>query len=228
MLQNELTVVSRHINAFEAHALRNRLENHGIPAMVEGADTHTMLSHIGPALGGVKVLVPNDRREEALAILQNEASGDASPIPEWTCQRCYSQVPAGFEVCWNCATPIPQADGDDARPASNTATQTTATESAAPHRLRPDAWDAAPASGRSGAPDREAQQQAIVESAWRSAVIGFYLAPAIAHLYSLGVLACHAPLLVDLQSCLRRKLLWTLVLDSTVLIVGAAMAWVLL
>ncbi|RMF36968.1 MAG: DUF2007 domain-containing protein [Planctomycetota bacterium] len=238
MARNDLTVVSRHLDALAAHTVRNRLEAQGIPAVVEGADSQTMLSYIGPALGGVKVLVPSERASEAHAILREEVSAAEPSVPAWTCPRCYSQVDAGFELCWNCGAACPELE-----PSAEASSEGTTAEGPPESVSSPStALDGAPGDPRGAAnttatvetrvatelPDEQALHEAVLESAWRAAIIGLCLLPVIAHAYSLMLIAWHAPSLTDLPAAPRRKLIATVIIDAAALVGGALLLRLLL
>ena len=88
-----------YLTAFEAEQARNRLLAEGVQAFVEGANAQTALSYVGYAVGGVKLLVAEADVDRAEQILNENT------IPQggaWTCGTCFSEVDAGFEICWNC------------------------------------------------------------------------------------------------------------------------------
>ena len=76
-----LTEVANYATAVEAELTRNILAEHGIEAVVDGADLGTFLSLVGSALGGVKVLVEKEDLNEARQIVldQRELNNDLSP-----------------------------------------------------------------------------------------------------------------------------------------------------
>ncbi|GIW99562.1 MAG: hypothetical protein KatS3mg111_2895 [Pirellulaceae bacterium] len=111
MGENKLVVLERMPDAMSAYALRNRLEAAGIFAVVEGAESNITLSYVGSALGGVKVLVPQDQLTAARNILADRRDpSDDVPDHDWICQRCFSEVDAGFAICWKCGTPFRPAE----------------------------------------------------------------------------------------------------------------------
>lgn len=107
------------MTSWEAEQARNYLEAQGIKAFVEGVNTQLALSYAGGAMSGVKLLVAEDDAKLAEQLLLEEG-----PDPEadaWTCRRCYSEVDAGFDVCWKCGSDRKQESESTASDASNTA-----------------------------------------------------------------------------------------------------------
>ncbi|MCR9295832.1 MAG: DUF2007 domain-containing protein [bacterium] len=105
------------MTSWEAEQARNFLEAQGIKAFVEGVNTQLALSYAGGAMSGVKLLVAEDDAKLAEQLLLEEG-----PDPEaeaWTCRRCYSEVDAGFDVCWKCGSDRKQESESTASDASN-------------------------------------------------------------------------------------------------------------
>lgn len=98
-MTNRLKKLRTYATEFEAHEAKNVLVASGIKAFVENASSVTALSYIGPAIGGVKLMVEEADMERATEILDNSSP---ERIAAWTCSNCYSEVDEGFEVCWNC------------------------------------------------------------------------------------------------------------------------------
>ena len=70
------SIVSVHTIAMDAHIIKGRLEAEGIPAYLTDDQYITMDWMFSQALGGVKVRVPYVYRERAIAVLNNNQSGD--------------------------------------------------------------------------------------------------------------------------------------------------------
>jgi len=123
-MTSSLKVVAKYGTPEEAHLIRNRLEAAGIPAFLDGEMTAGWAWHFANAMGGVKVLVPEEHARAAEAVL---APGDrpptASAVAEaespsvaesrfaeeevsgsWRCGNCRAQVDAAMDVCWACGT----------------------------------------------------------------------------------------------------------------------------
>ena len=97
-------------NPVEAEILKTRLDAAGIPAVVNGAEVATMLSHIGVAVARVKVEVLPEHIDLAYDILQ-EDDRLREERSAWTCAACKEFNEAAFELCWNCSK---QRDDQDA------------------------------------------------------------------------------------------------------------------
>ncbi len=69
--ESKLTVVCI-AKYLEAHILKGRLENEGIPAMLQYESTGVIFGLTADGLGEAKILVPEDLAEAAMQILQDE------------------------------------------------------------------------------------------------------------------------------------------------------------
>ena len=120
-MSGNLTIVAKYGTPEEAHLIRNRLEAAGIRAFLEGEVTSAWAWHFANALGGVKVLVPEEDAGQAEKILDSlrqevtapDARPEAGPPTEsaadaWACPNCQAEVDADLDVCWSCGT---TADG---------------------------------------------------------------------------------------------------------------------
>lgn len=98
-------------NAAEAEQLRSVLEDHEVPAFVDGANANTALSHVGSALGGVRVLVSVSDAQRAAEIIESLVEEDDTSGGPWFCGRCKKEVDGDFQVCWSCGEPrTPRTD----------------------------------------------------------------------------------------------------------------------
>jgi len=117
-MPDHLTIVAKYGTPEEAHLIRNRLESSGIRAFLDGEVTSGWAWHFANALGGVKVLVPDQDAERAAAILDefDEEAGDEADAWDarraaaltWTCPGCGSEVEVDLDVCPACGV---AADG---------------------------------------------------------------------------------------------------------------------
>jgi hypothetical protein len=91
--------------------LRNLLEAAGIPVQLGDEVMGTVAPYLieGGAIAAIKVLVPDDRVEEARAIVSDFAGlGTEAPQPgaplvqPWECPCCHEQNDGTFDICWNC------------------------------------------------------------------------------------------------------------------------------
>jgi hypothetical protein len=76
LIEGDLVMVARLLDATEAEMLRGRLEAEGVPAMVADTNSSRAMSLIQTAIGGVRILVPEAFLEKARAVLQADARGE--------------------------------------------------------------------------------------------------------------------------------------------------------
>ncbi|QDH78467.1 DUF2007 domain-containing protein [Echinicola soli] len=57
-------------NAVKAHLIKSKLESEGIPTFLHDEGMVTLYPVMSPALGGIKLKVPQHKAEEAMAILR--------------------------------------------------------------------------------------------------------------------------------------------------------------
>ena len=115
MSHPKLTKIDSFLTEFEAKAACNLLLDRGIPAYIEGAAGQTVLSYLGPAMSGVRLLVEQEHEMLAKQILAESTVANSSGGP-WTCGTCFSEVDDGFEVCWKCGSLRAESEwvgGDD-------------------------------------------------------------------------------------------------------------------
>jgi Putative prokaryotic signal transducing protein len=116
-MSEKLITVATFPTPFEAQLAKNRLEAEGIPSYLGDEETAGNLWHLGLALGGVKLLVPDDHLSKAFDLLtappEEETpdlegdSKESQPNPEaiqegWNCPRCGKQNSADQESCTAC------------------------------------------------------------------------------------------------------------------------------
>jgi hypothetical protein len=91
--------------------LRDLLEGAGIPATLGDEVMGTMAPYLiaGGTTAAIKVLVPEDRLEDARPIVAEFAKGKtdapppgARPFQPWECPCCHEQNDGTFDICWNC------------------------------------------------------------------------------------------------------------------------------
>ena len=223
-----LVTIRRYSSVWQAETTRNRLAEAGIAAFVTEAETSTMLSHIGTALGGVRVRVAAGDEQRALQILADDAD-QVESAGHWQCSRCDEVNEPAFELCWSCSKPR----SDDDPPASPVEADSDgelvagfddASSAAAPTRSLPpeDRSPYRPVGSESlrEMPPREgtmdaqaaADAQSRVRYAFRAAVIGFFLLPPLLNIYSfvllLGMVAREGGMPPEVRN--RFWLTWTL------------------
>ena len=74
--EGDMTIVARELTPTEAHLLMSCLEAAGVPAEVGDANIVQAHSLLTSAVGGAKVRVPQDRVDEALAVIEAFERGD--------------------------------------------------------------------------------------------------------------------------------------------------------
>lgn len=104
MADDKLVTVRRCGPIWQAEMIRDRLEAAGLRAFVQGSESNRMLSHVGTALGGVRVQVPASELETAREVLLADERQRATAGP-WQCPRCDEPNEASFDVCWSCSMP---------------------------------------------------------------------------------------------------------------------------
>jgi len=119
LLGGRLLTLATFVPPAEAHLFRNELELHGINAAI--ANEHTAI--LGTTMAGqtaaftTNVMIMETDAEAALEIKKRwvaSKKGAEEPeheISEWTCS-CGETVDAGFEICWNCASPFSPAENN--------------------------------------------------------------------------------------------------------------------
>jgi len=194
MASSEFVEITATANAVEAEYLRGVFEECGLSAFVDGAHANTTLSHIGSALGGVKVFVRQTDVEKALEIIEDiRAESDTSGEP-WFCGACEESIDGSFAVCWSCGQdrslverPFPDTSGDDA--AEDILPD--------PPPMRTDEEEANPYTSpkmtETTTPDLQQldineEVEEMVQSAWRAAVLGGVYLPVFMHIYSIYLL----------------------------------------
>lgn len=173
MPKSEFKQVASYALETEAGQFKSILEENGIPAFLDGATANTMLSYVGTALGGVRLLVRESDFDRATDILTSLADGTDSPGGDWFCGACNEDVDAGFQVCWSCGRQRSEVE----RPIH--ATESSDTE-------KPSATNDEPSANHLAEEDADAEL--VLKRAWRTSVIGFFLFPIVTHLYSMYLL----------------------------------------
>jgi hypothetical protein len=181
-------------SAVEAEQIRSVLEEQGVPAFVDGANTNTLLSHVGTALGGVRVFVRADDVEEALEII--ESSGGASD--PWYCGNCREMIEANFDLCWSCGNlrtdveqPFPLVHGIKHDLGEAAEQEAALPDLSGYDAANPYASPRAPAMATAPiepAGEISEEAEAMLLRAWRASIIGIVFLPFVLHLYSMYLL----------------------------------------
>jgi len=130
-MTGNLKIVAKYGTPEEAHLIRNRLEGAGIPAFLDGETAAGWAWHFANAIGGVRVLVPEEHAHAAEAILAGgetpgadamaesagETSARSAPADEevsasWRCAHCGAQVDSAMDVCWACGAMRPDEESE--------------------------------------------------------------------------------------------------------------------
>lgn len=102
-MPDELVTIATFMSNAEAGPVCAKLESVGIRTYLQGGATADILSHVGTALGGVKLQVAADDLQRAIECLElTNDDQDAAVQDPWDCHQCGETVDAGFEVCWSC------------------------------------------------------------------------------------------------------------------------------
>ncbi len=175
-------VVAKFFNEQDAHIAKADLAAGGVESMVDGANTNAMLSHIGSALGGVRLLVSEadkKRAEEILATYEKQkAQGNSTQGQStWFCGTCREVLDVSFETCWSCGnerSEVEQAMPSDLENHPDLAEQVVSSEDA---------------------PISRADE--LAQRAWRASLFGFTILPFL-NFYSIALIfqvcACESEL----------------------------------
>ncbi len=166
MTTDKLRVIERFSSAPEAQVAKNYLYAHGVESFLDGSEAVTLLSHVGTALGGVKLSVLESDAERAIELLQKYSEENSSKS-DWFCVECRESIDAAFDECWKCGRS--REESEQFEPSTNI--QTTA-ESASE--------DPQPAATAIMRPD----VNEVVNRAWNSSVIALAILPVVLNVYS--------------------------------------------
>ena len=81
-MDEKLVTIGKYRTAIEAHMARAVLEEEGVRCYVQDEELVTMLSHVGTALGGVKLCVAACDAERAAGILAELEQTHQTPSAE--------------------------------------------------------------------------------------------------------------------------------------------------
>jgi hypothetical protein len=112
--QNWVNIV-RFLPPGVALPVRSILYAAGVPYLVS---TSSMRYTTGSDnLTPVQIRVPRAFFFDAMYAIQESARPAAEFAREaWTCPACRQEVPAGFEICWKCGRPHPEAESEGENP----------------------------------------------------------------------------------------------------------------
>ena len=170
MSESEFIEVANFALETEARQMQSLLESNGVPAFIDGATANTMMSYVGTALGGVRLLVKKSDVAAAAEILQSINHQDATDGGPWHCGECGEDVDAGFDLCWACGKPRSEVAMRQLTPTSQP----------------PDTSD--DDTGELAEVETNPADEATLRRAWRTSIIGLCLFPVVTHLYSMYLL----------------------------------------
>lgn len=220
----KLVELARLENPVIAETLRIALEGAGIAAFIESSETNRAMHYVGTALGGVRVMVPSDRKVEAERLLRDFADDSTRKnVPAWICPKCGETVDSGFETCWFCDTERPE----------NAAL-------APPTRIAEDELEQEPVETLSVREDESnpysppltsklisidsgisvVEAEAMVLRAWRASIIGLFLCPVVLHIYSMVVLIDTRDAIPHLSDGGRRRRVWATTINLVMIAIG--------
>lgn len=199
MPESEFVRIASYATEFEADTACSLLRENGIHAFVEGGATNTMLSYVGSALGGVRLLTSSGNSQAAIELLAGVEDDSRTSEAPWFCGECAESNEANFEICWACGQerkavegqfPSPVADAEHgSRLDADAKSQAVFTK---PSRAQSNPYVSP---GVAAAPASQASQSSatnevdeMVLRAYRAAVLGFILLPVITHAYALYLL----------------------------------------
>lgn len=105
-----MTRVFSHPDPAVTHLVRNRLQQAGVLAVVNGEALGRASGEVPPIAAWSEVWVPDGSPFEAVSAVVEEATAEPSETPEpWSCPTCDEVVDGAFGVCWACGTFAPDA-----------------------------------------------------------------------------------------------------------------------
>jgi hypothetical protein len=104
-----VTLLYRATDAREAALLAQALESRGIECRQVGGQASGAFGGLGADALRVDLHVAEERAEEAKRIIEEEQARPREPARAWTCPACREPNDAGFDLCWSCQTPRPDA-----------------------------------------------------------------------------------------------------------------------
>jgi len=207
-MESSLIQIASFGNPVEAEQVRLVLENQGIAAFVDGANASNVLSHVGTALGGVRLLVAQHDVARATEIIRSSEGTTGSAEDAWFCGHCREEVDAGFDVCWSCGKDRDEVEQPFPHPSSESSSEATeqvdvdvdhVTENFAPERPAEDKLNpyASPLADSIPVPSEvkpsaetivDPAVEAMLLRAWRASILGLVFFPILLHFYSMYLL----------------------------------------
>ncbi len=98
-MRDGMSIIKTYTSETEAQFALNHLLAMDIKAMIQKDNCGGMRPHMDISIG-VDILVADEQREQALAVL--EAPQSDSVTEPWNCSACGEDIEAGFDACWKC------------------------------------------------------------------------------------------------------------------------------
>jgi len=151
----------------------------------------TALWYVGTALGGVKLLVSEKDAAQARRLLADDYVNalQTRASPAWKCEKCHSDVDAGFVVCWNCGAELDESTAKEEVQSDSKRIQSQTAPHGADAPLDKSMSDRPP-DGPDGkaAAGVESQLPDDLIRAWRASLFGYLLLPPLLNLCSTWLL----------------------------------------
>lgn len=171
----KFVVVAKFFNEQDAHFAKADLAAAGIESMVEGANTNSMLPHIGSA---VRLLVAEADKKRAEEILATYEKQNAQGHATWFCGTCREVLDVSFETCWSCGNErsvVEQAIPSDLEEHPDLVEQVVSAED-----------------------EPISRADELAQRAWRASLFSFVVLPFIFNFYSIALIfkvcACESEL----------------------------------
>jgi len=98
MISDNLIEIASFSSPLEAHIAKASLEAAEIPVFIADEHTINMYWLYSNAIGGVRVLVPNEYAVEAKELISNDFSDDLEEVNEDICPKCGSKNIIAYTV----------------------------------------------------------------------------------------------------------------------------------
>jgi hypothetical protein len=176
MSESSIIAVAMFQSYQEASIAQAALAAEGIDSEIAGGVIADTLAYFGSATGGVRLLVSEQDAARASEVLDSRTQGRLSPAPAWQCPDCGEEVEGDFDLCWSCGR---------ARSEDDVAAAQTAGDSRA-QPIDAMAWREEADAARSIEDENRASEdsesaEALVDRAWKAAVLGIVLFPLLVY-----------------------------------------------
>ena len=105
-----MTRVFSHPDPAVTHLVRNRLEQAGVAAVIQGTALGRGMGEVPPIAAWSEVWVSDGSSLADAEAVVAEVTTEPAEAPEpWACPTCDEVVDGTFSVCWSCGTFAPDA-----------------------------------------------------------------------------------------------------------------------